>query len=50
MILPKSSGSPGPGNLNADRLMKLAAVYEMFFWIGWHARGATDDADKLPKL
>jgi hypothetical protein len=35
------------GKLNDEFLLKVAALCEQFFWVGWHARGAIDDAAKL---
>lgn len=35
------------GKLNAEFMFKISMVCEQFFWVGWHARGAIEDEDKL---
>ena len=38
------------GDLKVGHLFKIAAVLDQFFWVGWHARGAVEDAEKLTGL
>ena len=38
------------GQLSEDVLQKVNAAMGMFFWIGWHARGAMDAQDDLQKM
>jgi hypothetical protein len=35
----------------ADMLIyKVNALCDMFFWVGWHSRGAVEDADQLKRM
>ena len=36
--------------LDEEDLFRIAVVCNKFFWIGWNARGATEDASKLEGL
>jgi hypothetical protein len=38
------------GQLDEDLLQKMNAAMGMFFWIGWHARGAMEAQDDLQKM
>ena len=38
------------GDLREDILQRINAVVGMFFWIGWHARGAMEAKDDLQKM
>ena len=38
------------GRLSEDTLRKLHNVMSMFFWVGWHARGAMDAQDDLQTM
>jgi len=32
------------------RLYKVNMLCDMFFWVGWHARGAIDDRERLKRM
>lgn len=32
------------------RLFKVNLLCDMFFWVGWHSRGAIEEADQLEKM
>ena len=32
------------------RLCKVNLLCDMFFWVGWHSRGAIEDADQLKRM
>jgi hypothetical protein len=32
------------------RLWKVNLLCDMFFWVGWHCRGAIEEADQLEKM
>ena len=32
------------------RLVKVNMLCDMFFWVGWHARGAIEDRERLRKM
>ena len=32
------------------RLYKVNLLCDMFFWVGWHARGAIDDRERLKRM
>jgi hypothetical protein len=32
------------------RLFKVNMLCDMFFWVGWHCRGALEEADQLKKI
>jgi len=32
------------------RLYKVNMLCDMFFWVGWHARGAIEDRERLRKM
>ena len=34
------------GKLNRDLLAKVHHLCDLFFWVGWHARGATEQEAK----
>ena len=38
------------GVLSDERMRKVYTLAAMFFYTGWHARGALEDADELQKL
>ena len=38
------------GAVNADLMFKISMTCEQFFWVGRHARGAVEDAEKLEGL
>lgn len=38
------------GRLDEDLLQKMNAAMGMFFWIGWHARGAVEDSDEMLRM
>ena len=38
------------GKLDADLMFKISMVCEQFFWVGWHARGAVEEAQQLEDL
>ena len=38
------------GQLDEDLLQTMNAAMGMFFWIGWHARGAMEAQDDLQKM
>ena len=35
------------GQLDENLLQKMNAARGMFFWLGWHARGDTEDSDDM---
>ena len=49
-LLKKAQDLVATGQLNEDLLQKVNAAMGMFFWIGWHARGATEDSDDMLKM
>ena len=49
-LLKKAQDLVAAGQLDEDLLQKLNAAMGMFFWIGWHARGAMDAQDDLQKM
>ena len=38
------------GHLNAELMRDIYLLCDMFFWIGWHARGAMEDEDQLRRM
>ena len=38
------------GELDEEDMFRIAVVCNKFFWLGWHARGAIEDQDKLSGL
>jgi hypothetical protein len=38
------------GHVNPQLMQKVTMLCDMFFWVGWHARGAVDEADALNKM
>ena len=38
------------GHLNANLMHKIMMLCDMFFWVGWHARGAIDEAERLERM
>ena len=32
------------------RLFKVNMLCDMFFWVGWHSRGAIEEADQLKRM
>ena len=38
------------GYVNPELMQKVMTVMDMFFWIGWHARGAIEEADQLKRM
>jgi hypothetical protein len=46
-LLKKAQDLVAAGQLDEDLLQKINAAVGMFFWIGWHARGAMDAADDM---
>ena len=38
------------GKMNDDLMFKIGMTCEQFFWIGWHARGAAEDAEALDRM
>ena len=49
-LLKKAQDLVAAGQLDEDLLQKMNAAMGMFFWIGWHARGATEDSDDMLKM
>jgi hypothetical protein len=49
-LLRKAQDLIAAGKLDEELLQKVNAAMGMFFWIGWHARGATDAQDDLLKM
>jgi hypothetical protein len=49
-LLKKAQDLVAAGQLNEDLLQKVNAAMGMFFWIGWHARGATEDSDDMLRM
>jgi|SoiMetStandDraft_5_1073268.scaffolds.fasta_scaffold195470_1 hypothetical protein len=37
------------GHLNAELMRNIYLLCDMFFWVGWHARGAMEAQDDLQK-
>jgi len=48
-LLKKAQDLVAAGQLD-DLLQKMNAAMGMFFWIGWHARGATEDSDEMQRM
>ena len=38
------------GQSNDDLMFKIGITCEQFFWVGWHARGAVEEAQELEDL
>jgi hypothetical protein len=49
-LLKKAQDLIAAGQLDEDLLQKVNAAMGMFFWVGWHARGATEDADEMLRM
>jgi len=49
-LLKKAQDLVAAGQLDEDLLQKMNAAMGMFFWIGWHARGATEDSDDMLRM
>lgn len=49
-FLKKAQDLVAAGQLDEDLLQKVNAAMGMFFWIGWHARGAMEAQDDLQKM
>lgn len=49
-LLKKAQDLVAAGRLDEELLQKMNAAMGMFFWIGWHARGAMDAQDDLQKM
>ena len=49
-VLEKAQDLIAAGQLDEDLLQKVNAAMGMFFWIGWHARGAMEAQDDLQKM
>ena len=49
-LLKKAQDLVAAGHLDEDLLQKMNAAMGMFFWIGWHARGATEDSDDMLRM
>jgi hypothetical protein len=49
-LLKKAQDLVAAGQLDEDLLQKMNAAMGMFFWIGWHARGATEDSDEMLRM
>jgi hypothetical protein len=49
-LLKKAQDLVAAGQLDEDLLQNLNAAMGMFFWIGWHARGAMEEQDDLQKM
>jgi len=37
-------------HLNARLMFQVGMLCDMFFWVGWHARGAVEEAEQLKRL
>jgi len=49
-LLKKAQELVAAGQLSEDVLQKVNATMGMFFWIGWHARGAAEDSDDMLRM
>jgi hypothetical protein len=49
-LLKRAQELVAAGQLNEDVLQKVNAAKGRFFWIGWHARGATEDSDDMLRM
>lgn len=49
-LLKKAQDLMAAGQLDEDLLQKMNAAMGMFFWIGWHARGAMEDSDDMLRM
>lgn len=49
-LLKKAQDLMAAGQLDEDLLQEMNGAMGMFFWIGWHARGATEDSDDMLKM
>ena len=49
-LLKRAQDLIASGQLNEDLLQKVNAAMGMFFWIGWHARGAREDSDDMLRM
>ena len=49
-LLKKAQDLVAAGELDEDLLQKMNATMGMFFWIGWNARGATEDSDDMLRM
>ena len=49
-LFKKAQDLVAAGQLDEDLLQKMNAAMGMFFWIGWHARGAMEAQDDLQKM
>jgi hypothetical protein len=49
-VLKRAQDLVAAGQLDEELLQKMNAAMGMFFWIGWHARGAMDAQDDLLKM
>ena len=49
-LLKKAQDLVAAGQLDEDLLQKMNAAMGMFFWIGWHARGAAEDSDDMLRM
>ena len=49
-LLKKAQDLVAAGQLDEDLLQEMNAAMGMFFWIGWHARGATEDSDDMLRM
>jgi len=49
-LLKKAQELVAAGQLSEDVLQKVNATMVMFFWIGWHARGAAEDSDDMLRM
>jgi hypothetical protein len=38
------------GHLNPTLMRNVQLLCDMFFWVGWYARGAVDEADQLKRM
>lgn len=38
------------GILNEQLMLKVHMLCDLFFWVGWHARGAVEDAERMKGL
>jgi hypothetical protein len=38
------------GHVNPTLMQKITFLCDMFFWIGWHSRGAVEEAEQLRRL
>ena len=49
-LLKKAQDLMAAGQLDEDLLQKMNTAMGMFFWIGWHARGAMEDSDDMLRM